>query len=263
VLALLVGAGFVFFGGGGSGGGGSADKLSIGDVELAVGEVRNENAGPPAQLPVEIQDQVMTTVGTYIEGALIDVVRDGEPARDLATVFDAGAATRLDGPDRATLLEEGLTELTGDFTPSVQPVILTGLSDGSGAFVLVSAAFTYEARAKVEQGAVKITRVTELTMVPDAGSWKITGYDVVLTRDGPGVASTTTTVASSSAGAGPCSGRRWGRRSAASWLPASSPRRGSSSVDPRRREAKCGSGSSRSARKCATAARPTSPCSSS
>jgi hypothetical protein len=197
VLALLAGAGFVFFGGGDGGVGGGGDTVSIGEVELTVGEVRNENAGPPAQLPADVQEQVMATVGTYVKGALIDVVRNGEPAKDLATVFDAGAAARLDGPDRATLLEAGLPELTGDFTPSAQPVILTGLSDGSGAFVLASVAFTYTAKAEVDKGTVTITRVTELTMVPEGATWKITGYDVVLTRDGPGNASTTTTVASS------------------------------------------------------------------
>ncbi len=195
VLALLAGAGYVFLGGDSGGGGG--DSVSIGDVELVVGEVRNENAGFPAQLPVEVQEQVMATVGSYVEGALIDVARDGEPGADLATVFDAATALRLEGPDRAVLLEEGLGDLTGDFEPRAQPVILTGLSDGTGAFVLVSAAFTYVAVARVEKGKVTITRVTELTMVPERATWKVTGYDVVLTRDGPGVGTTTSAAASS------------------------------------------------------------------
>jgi hypothetical protein len=198
LLALLAAGGYFFFlrDDDGDGGGGSADTVSIGDVELVVGEVRNENAGPPAQLAPEVQAQVMTTVGAYVEGALLDVVREGEPGRDLATAFDAFAAARLDGPDRAVLLEEGLPELTGDFEPSAQPVILTGLSDGTGAFVVVSAFFNYAADAEVEGGRVTITRATELTMVPEGASWKITGYDVVLTRDGPGTATTTTTATS-------------------------------------------------------------------
>ncbi len=197
VLALLGAGGYFFFlRDDDGGGGGTADTVSIGDVELVVGEVRNEKSGPPAQLAPEVQDQVMTTVGAYVKGALLDVVVEGEPGRDLATVFDAGAAARLDGPDRAVVLEEGLPELTGDFEPSAQPVILTGLSDGTGAFVLVSAYFNYAAKAEVEGGRVTITRATELTMVPEGANWKITGYDVVLTRDGPGTGTTTTTASS-------------------------------------------------------------------
>jgi hypothetical protein len=198
LLALLGAAGFFFFlrDDDGDGGGGSGDTVSIGDVDLVVGEVRNENAGLPAQLPPEVQEQVMTTVGAYVEGALIDVVSEGEPGADLATVFDAGAAARLDGPDRAVLVEEGLPELTGDFEPSAQPVILTGLSDASGAFVMVSAFFNYAAEAEVKGGRVTIGRATELTMVPEGAAWKITGYDVVLLRDGPGPGATTTTASS-------------------------------------------------------------------
>ena len=197
LLALLGAAGYFFFlRDDDGGGGGSVDTVSIGDVDLVVGEVRNENAGFPAQLPPEVQDQVMTTVGAYVKAALLDVVSEGEPGGDLATVFDAGAAARLTGPDRAVLVEEGLPELTGDFEPSAQPVVLTGLSDGTGAFVLVSAFFNYAANAEVEGGRVTITRATELTMVPEGANWKITGYDVVVTRDSPGTGTTTTTATS-------------------------------------------------------------------
>jgi hypothetical protein len=199
VLALLVTAGFFFFRGGGDDDDVSTKKtkkkVMIGDLELVVGAVYNANAGPPAQLPTDIQNQVMTTLGTYVQGGLLDPIREGETARDVAAIFDAGTAPQLDGPDRAVLLDEGLPELTGNLTPVAKPVILSGLSDGTGSFVLVTANLTYEVKYEADEGDVTSTRFTELTMAPEGSAWKITGYDIVVTREVLGRGSTTTTAA--------------------------------------------------------------------
>lgn len=197
VLALLVAAGFFFFRS--SGDSDSAKKttnqITISDLELTVGGLYNANAGPPVAFPPEGQTAVMETVGAYVQGGLIDPVTEGEVPEELAQYFDAGTTARLEGPDRAVLFDEDLPELTGSFTPLAQPVVLTALSDGTGAFVLATAAVNYEATVETEDGDVKITRQMELTLLPEGGLWKITGYDVILVRDGRGITSTTTTAA--------------------------------------------------------------------
>jgi hypothetical protein len=201
LLALLVTAGFFFFrsDGGGGGDGGARGKprkeITISDIELTVGGVYNANAGPPAQFSSEAQAAVMTTIGAYVQGGMIDPVAEGEVPEEVVQYFDAGTTARLGGPDRAVLFDEGLPELDGSFTPTAQPVILTALSDGTGTFVLVTAAVNYLATAETDAGDVNITRQMELTMIPEGAVWKITGYDVILVREGSGIQPTTTTAA--------------------------------------------------------------------
>ena len=202
VLALLVTAGFFFLrgdgGGGGGGGGGkrSQPEVNVGDLELTVGGVFNANAGAPAQLTPEQQNAVMTTVGLYVEEGLLDPVREGETGENLPALFDSVTAPRLEGPDRAVILEEGLPELTGNFTPIAQPVIISTLSDAGGNFVLVTVTLNYSATWDTDAGPITSNRYHELTLIPsDDGVWRITGYDIAVIREGPGAQSTTTTAA--------------------------------------------------------------------
>ena len=199
VVALLAAAAFFFFRGSGDGEDGKrkVDQIRIEDVELTVGGVYHATTGLPAELSPELQDAVMATVGTYVQGGLIDPIRDGKARKEVAGVFDALTQPRLTGPDRAVLFEEGLPELTGTFTPVAEPVILTALSDAGGNFVLVTASINYQATAKTRRGDVTIARTTELTMIPEPDAWKITGYDVGLIRELPDSGTTTTTAATS------------------------------------------------------------------
>lgn len=153
------------------------------------------NAGPQATLPPEIQNAVMATLGAYVEGGLIKPVRDGETSADLASIFDAGAATRLEGPDRTVLFDEGLPEVTKSFEPTAQPVIITALSDGASAFVIATATLVYQATLETDEGTITVNRTADLTMVPEPDAWRITSYDVLVARDGPGIQATTTTAA--------------------------------------------------------------------
>ena len=196
VLALLIAAAFFFFRSGGDGDDDAkkkTKKITISDLELTVGGLYNANAGPPVAFPPEGVTAVMDTVGAYVQGGLIDPITEDEVPEGLLQYFDAGTTARLGGPDRAVLFDEGLPELDGSFTPLAQPVIITALSDGTGAFVLATAAVNYTATAETEQGPLNITRQMELTLTPEAGLWKITGYDVILVREGTGVTPTTTT----------------------------------------------------------------------
>jgi hypothetical protein len=50
--------------------------------------------------------------------------------------------------------------------------------------VLVTAAFDYSSEVGVKDGLLKTGRNITLTLVPEGGQWKITGYDVYVSRQG-------------------------------------------------------------------------------
>jgi hypothetical protein len=193
---LLVMAAVIFFLARGDDGGSGPSKKSVSaNVQLTLGGVQNANAGAPATFGDDAANQIMAAVGQYVDKGLIAPVKSGKPPTgDVAGLFDAGTQTAIQGPDKDVLFESGKPALRGDFKPAADPVLITALSDGNGQFVLATAAFTYRADEGVEGGTLNTARTIALTFTPDNG-WKITGYDVSLTRQGAQVeGSTTSTV---------------------------------------------------------------------
>jgi hypothetical protein len=193
--ALLVGAALVFFLVRSDGGSGPSTKSVSGEVKLVLGGVNNANAGTPATLGDDAANQIMAAVGQYVDKGLIAPVKTGKPPTDVAGLFDAGTQAAIQGPDKDVLFETGAAKLTGDFKPSADPVLITALSDGNGQFVLATAAFNYRADFGVEGGTQTTARTIALTFAPENGPWKITGYDVSVTRQGAQVEGSTTSAA--------------------------------------------------------------------
>ena len=191
---LLVMAAVIFFfvrSDGGSGSSPSKKSVSA-NVKLTLAGIQNANAGAPATLGADAANQIMAAVGQYVDKGLIAPVKTGKPPTgDVASLFDAGTQAAIQGPDKGVLFENGQPKLTGDFKPAAEPVIITALSDGNGQFVLATAAFTYRADEGVAGGTLNTARTIALTFTPDNG-WKITGYDVTLTRQGAQVEGSTT-----------------------------------------------------------------------
>jgi hypothetical protein len=156
------------------------------NVSLVLGGVQNTNAGAPATLSDESASQIMQVLGAYVDRGLVAPVKTGKPAEGVAELFDAGTQVAIQGPDKDVLFENGQPKLTGDFTATAQPVVITALSDGNGQFVLATAAFTYTSDVGVKGGTLKSARNIALTMTPESG-WRITGYDVGVIREGAGV----------------------------------------------------------------------------
>jgi hypothetical protein len=184
-VALLLLAALIFF----LVRGGDDDKppptQSVSDnVQLVLGGVQNANAGVPATLSDDAANQIMQLIGVYVDRGLVVPVKESEPPQNVAELFDAGTQVAIQGPDKDVLFESGQPELTGDFRAGADPVIISALSDGSGQFVLATAAFTYTTEVGVSGGTLKTVRTTALTVVPEGGSWKITGYDVGVLREG-------------------------------------------------------------------------------
>ncbi|MCZ7528181.1 MAG: hypothetical protein M5U14_18515 [Acidimicrobiia bacterium] len=119
----------------------------------------------------------------------------GGEVGDLTALFAEPAATRLTGPDRATLVDEGLPLASGDVTATTATATLTALADQAGTVVLVAAGLALEVEAEVEGGTLVVRRGGELVLAPTSEGWRIAGYDMAVQRDGPGLDPATTTTA--------------------------------------------------------------------
>jgi hypothetical protein len=194
---LLVIAAIIFLlARGDDGGSGPSKKQPVSaNVQLTLAGVQNANAGAPATFGDDAANQIMTALGQYVDRGLVAPVKTGKAPADVSGLFDGGTQAAIQGPDKDVLFETGQPKLTGDFKPAAEPVIITALSDGNGQFVLATAGFTYRADVGVEGGTLNTARTIALTFTPENGQWKITGYDVSLTRQGAEVeGSTTSTV---------------------------------------------------------------------
>jgi hypothetical protein len=192
---LAVAAVIFFLARGDDGGSGPSKKSVSANVQLTLAGVQNANAGAPATFGDDAANQIMTAVGQYVDRGLVVPVKAGKPATDVSGLFDAGTQAAIQGPDKDVLFESGKPALTGDFKPAAEPVIITALSDGNGQFVLATATFAYRADAGVEGGTLNTARTIALTFTPENGAWKITGYDVSLTRQGAQVEGSTASTA--------------------------------------------------------------------
>jgi hypothetical protein len=195
---LLIGAALIFFLARSDGGSKPKPVTTtvLGEVKLTLGGVSNANAGTPAALGDDAANQIMAALGQYVDKGLIAPVKTGEPpAADVAALFDGGTQAAIQGPDKDVLFENGTPKRTGNFTPTADPVLITALSDGNGQFVLATAAFNYRADVEVDGGTMTTARTIALTFAPENGPWKITGYDVSLTRQGAQVEGSTTSEA--------------------------------------------------------------------
>ena len=145
---------------------------------------------PAPPFPDEVKDSVRATLDRYLQEAVFGPLRSGGPAGDLGPVFTGPARLRVDGPDRAALVDEGLASAGSVRTEKVTAG-LTALAGADGAMNVVTASVDL----RLETGGddpVKIARSGQLVLVPEADGWKIDGYDVRTTRDGGDGATTTT-----------------------------------------------------------------------
>jgi len=156
---------------------------------VKLGDVSADSAGAAVNIAPDQAQHVLDAVTTYVKGAMVQPLRTGKPATaDFGAIFDANTLTSATTTDRGVLLDEGLPKVTGDLTVTAQPVVLLGLGDQSGALTLITASLDVDATgATATKGVpVHVVRKADFTLQPDptSGTWKITAYNVVVTRDG-------------------------------------------------------------------------------
>lgn len=166
-------------------------------VELPLGAVSADSAGPPVTVSPDQSQQVLAVLDTYVKDATVQPLRSGVPATaDLGEVFDATTLASASTTDRGVVLDEGLPKVTGDLTVIASPIALVGLGDQVGKLTLVTAAVVLDVhgQTRAKGGPLHIVRRADFVLAPDAaGAWKVTSYDLVVTRDGAGLSETTTT----------------------------------------------------------------------
>lgn len=166
-------------------------------VKLAPGEVTVYKTGDaPDALPEDVKAAVMATLTGYLRRATVTPLLKGKPVDDaaLGTTMALPVVARLAGTDRAVLVDEGLPKAVSKITVRGTPVALTGLADPAGNVVVVTANIDTTTNTKTAKGKLAIVRSGELVFEPDNGTWKITGYSLLVDRVGKGVKPTATTL---------------------------------------------------------------------
>ncbi len=174
----------------------------VGDhVSIVLGKVSADSVGPPVTITPQQSQQVLDLVDRYVKEATVVPLRSGQPVTgDLSTVFDPAALAKITGADRAIALDEGLPRVTGDLDVVANPVNIVGLGD-QGNVVVLTASFEVDMTGPthVEGPPLHIERRVDFVLSPDAaGAWRVTSYNMVVTRAGSGLDPTTTTASPSS-----------------------------------------------------------------
>jgi hypothetical protein len=208
-LVIVLGAGVALASCSGGGSDDAAKTTTTGapktSVDIRLGDVSADSAGAPVTIASDQSQRVLDALTTYVKGASVQPLRTGKPATaDFGAIFDPTTLASATTTDRGVLLDEGLPAVTGDLTVTSQPVALVGLGDQSGNLTLITAALVFDATGatKVKGAPLHVVRKADFTLQPDAaGAWKISAYDVVVTRDGANLSTPTTSAASTTTGA--------------------------------------------------------------
>lgn len=171
------------------------------EVSLELGEAAVQSAGGDIALDEATQRAAVDVAQRYVDTAVLAPLVGGKVGKDYEALFDAGAAPGATGFDRGALTDEGVTKVSASPDVTATPVRIDALAGGDGALQLLAASFDLDVRGETATGPLAIARTTELTLAPAAdGAWAVTAYRVVVTRDLPTGATTTTAARSTTTG---------------------------------------------------------------
>jgi hypothetical protein len=169
-------------------------------VDLPLGDVSAASAGPAVAVTPAQSQAVLDVLSTYVKDATVQPLRSAKPATaDLTAVFDPTTLTPATTTDRGVVFDEGLPKVTGDLDVVSQPIAIVGLGDQGGNLTLASAAVLLDVKGQTatKNDPIHIVRRADLVLAPDAsGAWKVTAYSMVVTREGGGLGTPTTTTSS-------------------------------------------------------------------
>ncbi|HEX2063648.1 MAG TPA: hypothetical protein VHE80_04415 [Acidimicrobiales bacterium] len=134
--------------------------------------------GAYAPFPPELQRSVLATVNAYLTAGVVQPLQDDKPPAGVEAAFTPVAATRLAGPDRAALVEDGAFA-RGDLRQERANVRFTAMRGPSGDIVVVTAQLDIALVVETSVGDVAAVRAGEMVLVPDGDGWRIDAFDVV------------------------------------------------------------------------------------
>ncbi len=158
--------------------------------EFIGGEVHAVRPPTPG-LPDDVTAKVTATLERYLADAVVGPLQSGQPAADLGPVFTGPVLVRVNGPDRAALVDEGLPPAPRLRSEAATAHVAT--LAGEDQAVTVAAAAIILRLHTGGADSVAIVRTGDLVLVPEGDGWKIDGYDIRTTRDSADGAATTTT----------------------------------------------------------------------
>jgi hypothetical protein len=149
---------------------------------------------PAPGTPPAVKDGTEALLRRYLDDAILAPMRSGGPAPDLAPLFSAEAAPRVNTGDRAALVGEGMPGAAGGVEADAANAAITPLVVGTEVPVVV-AQIDLRLRARDVEGArVAVAHQGELTLILENSTWRIGGYDMLASRDTPAGTTTTTAV---------------------------------------------------------------------
>lgn len=157
---------------------------------FTIGNVDIQAVRAPAELSEIVQGRVQGLLDRYLNNAVVIPLRTGERIGDLSSVFVGPALQRMDGADRAALVDEGMK--ASDIEVDAAAADLTALIGPDG-IVVLAANIHMQVTADLAGTPLTIDRAGELLLSADDDAWKISGYTIRVTRDTP-TGTTTTTV---------------------------------------------------------------------
>ncbi|MGH9222336.1 MAG: hypothetical protein ACRD2W_00700 [Acidimicrobiales bacterium] len=160
------------------------------EAAFTVGTVDVQAVEAEAELPSAARAGVQTLLDRYLTNAVVTPLRSGQPAGDLSSIFGGAALERMNGPDRAALVDEGLPRVA-QLKVSAAEADLTALLGPDGVAVM-AAGIKLVVTGAVDGAPLTVERTGELLLGADGDSWRVTGYHVRVTRDAAGAVTTTT-----------------------------------------------------------------------
>jgi hypothetical protein len=144
-------------------------------------------SGPSLQ---ELRSEIGGVLDRYLSTAVVGPLQTGQPAGDLSPLFGGGTAERVAGADRAALVDEGFPPAV-DLTVERATASVTVLVGPDPEVGLARAVVSLLVRATVGGSALTVDRTGELLVSPEDDGWKISGYEIRVTRDTATLSTTT------------------------------------------------------------------------
>lgn len=129
-----------------------------------------------------VRAQLEEALDHYLEQAVLTPLRSGLPAGDLSALFAGPAAERIAGPDRAALVDEGLPKLT-DVALEKATAAVAILAGAGGEVGLASARISVVVKGAISGMPLVVEHTGELFFGRDGDAWKISGYQVRVSKD--------------------------------------------------------------------------------
>lgn len=151
-------------------------------------EVRSPG-GALEKLPKATRTAVLTAVEQYVrEATLRPLIATTADDEQLLPLFSEKIRPKLSGPDRRTLVDEGLPRAVGGVSIERAEVRLVALGNEGGDVELITATVDIVVRAETIDGPMVVARSGDLVLVPSGQQFVIDGYRLSVRRESGGAA---------------------------------------------------------------------------